>query len=112
MSKMSVGASRLAYVSIALSALSVTIWIPLFFFERFVVDTLHADEVLYPLAVFSGVISGVIAISLTVSRSLKHRNFPTLIRISLALGVIVFVWNAYIWWLFLSAFTNCPNGVC
>ena len=86
MSEMSVGASRLAYLSIVLAALSVTIWIPLFFFERFVVDTLHADEVLYPLAVFSGVISGVIAISLAVSRILKHQSFPVLIWVTVGFG--------------------------
>ena len=112
MSTLSVGASRLAYVSVALAALSVSLWIPLFFFERFVVDTLSADEIMYAVAIYSGVISGLIAISQAVNHRLKHQNFPVLIWVTVSFGIIVFVWNVYIWWLFISAFTNCPNGIC
>lgn len=112
MSDLSGAASRQTYDSIALALLSGVLWILLSAFERFIFDSLGADEVLLAIAICSGVMSGVLAISQAAYRRVNRRNIPRLVSVTLALGIVAIGWNGFIWWVFVRAHADCPNGIC
>lgn len=112
MSGLSASASRFAYVSIALALLSGVLWILLSAFERFIVDSSGADDVLLAIAIGSGATSGVLAASQAAYHRAKRENLPRLVWVALSLGIVAIGWNGLIWWLFVRAFLDCPNGIC
>lgn len=112
MSGLSISASRFAYVSIALALLSGVLWILLSAFERFIVDSIGADEMLLAIAICSGTTSGVLAASQAAYHRVKRKTLPRLVWVTLALGTVAIGWNAIIWWAPVRAYGDCPNGIC
>ena len=103
---------RLAVVSLALAAASISFWLLVHFPGEFRIDDLDPDGYSYFAAFLVGTSGGLLAIAVAITQFVKRREVSRALKVAVLIGLPTLVWNVYILWMFISWLLYCADGPC